>query len=86
MWRYCKLETCSLPGYDRPNCPSGWQLTGYSKRTCCRVSTGQRTCDSVFFGQVCGGIRAYQYGLPDEYVYPGYHCYVAMELVELYIK
>jgi chaperonin cofactor prefoldin len=56
------------------NCPSGWQLTGYSKRTCGRVSTGSRTCDSVFFpvsggpySQVCGRIRAYQYGLPDAF-------------------
>ena len=57
------------------NCPSGWQLTGYSKRTCGRVSTGwRRTCDSVFFpvsggpySQVCGRIRAYQYGVPDAF-------------------
>ncbi|CAI8036362.1 hypothetical protein GBAR_LOCUS20373, partial [Geodia barretti] len=56
------------------NCPSGWQLTGYSKRTCGRVGTGQRTCDSVFFpvsggpySQVCGRIRAYQYGVPDTF-------------------
>ena len=53
------------------NCPSGWQLTGYSKRTCGRASTGSSACDSVFFpvsggpySQVCGKIRAYQYGLP----------------------
>ena len=53
------------------NCPSGWQLTGYSKRTCGRVSSGPRTCDSVFFPvsggpytRVCGRIRAYQYGVP----------------------
>ena len=53
-------------------CPSGWQLTGYSKRTCGRVTNGWRTCDSVFFPvsggsytHVCGRIRAYQYGLPD---------------------
>ena len=52
------------------NCPSGWQLTGYSKRTCGRASTGSRICDSVFFpvsggpySQVCGRIRAYQWGL-----------------------
>ena len=50
-------------------CPSGWNLTDYSKRTCGRASTGQRTCDSVFFpvsggpySQVCGRIRAYQWG------------------------
>ncbi|CAI8029501.1 hypothetical protein GBAR_LOCUS16760, partial [Geodia barretti] len=56
------------------NCPSGWNMTGYSKRTCGKVSTGERTCDSVFFpvsggpySQVCGRIRAYQYGLPDAF-------------------
>ena len=53
------------------NCPSGWQLTGYSKRTCGRASTGFWTCDSVLFpvsggpySQVCGRIRAYQWGSP----------------------
>ena len=52
------------------NCPSGWNMTGYSKRTCGRVSTGWSICDSVFFpvsggpySQVCGRIRAYQWGL-----------------------
>ena len=77
------VYTCGGTGWWRravyldmtdPNttCPSGWQLTGYSKRTCGRVSTGWRTCDSVFFpviggpySQVCGRIRAYQRGLPD---------------------
>ena len=28
-------------------CPSGWQLTGYSKRTCGRITTVIRTCDSA---------------------------------------
>ena len=51
------------------HCPSGWN-TDYSKRTCGRASTGGHTCDSVFFpvsggpySQVCGRIRAYQWGL-----------------------
>ena len=50
-------------------CPSGWRLTGYSKRTCGRVSDGWRTCDSVTFpvsggeySRVCGRIKAYQWG------------------------
>ena len=54
------------------NCPSGWQMTGYSKRTCGRANSSRLSCDSVFFpvsggpySQVCGRIRAYQYGLPD---------------------
>ena len=56
-------------------CPSGWQLTGYSRRTCSTASTGSRTCDSVFFpvsggsySQVCGRIRAYQNGVPDAFL------------------
>ena len=44
----------------------------YSKRTCGRSSTGGHTCDSVFFpvsgGQVCGRIRAYQWGLAEGYL------------------
>ena len=50
-------------------CPSGWQLTGYSKRSCGRVSTGIYTCDSATFPvsggeytRVCGRIKAYQWG------------------------
>ena len=49
-------------------CPSGWQLTGYSKRTCGRASDGSNTCDSVTFpvsggeySRVCGRIKAYQW-------------------------
>ena len=59
-------------------CPFGWKLTGYPKRTCGRVSTGYRTCDSVTFpvsgghySTVCGRIKAYQYGAPD--AFSGYH-------------
>ena len=55
-------------------CPSGWNMTGYSKRTCGRVGTGERTCDSATFpisggeyGRVCGRIKAYQYGAPDAF-------------------
>ena len=50
------------------NCPLGWRPTGYSKRTCGRISGGSSSCDSVFFPisggnytSVCGSIRAYQY-------------------------
>ena len=52
-------------------CPSGWQLTGYSKRTCGRNTTVMRTCDSAIFPvgggeytKVCGRIKAYQFGRP----------------------
>ena len=50
-------------------CPSGWNMTGYSKRTCGRASDGYDTCDSVTFpvsggeySRVCGRIKAYQWG------------------------
>ena len=50
-------------------CPSGWNMTGYSKRTCGRASDGFNTCDSVTFpvsggeySRVCGRIKAYQLG------------------------
>ena len=50
-------------------CPSGWNMTGYSKRTCGRASGGRLTCDSVTFpvsggeySRVCGRIKAYQWG------------------------
>ena len=49
-------------------CPTGWQLTSHSKRTCGKVNTSSLSCDSVFFpvsggnyASVCGSIRAYQY-------------------------
>ena len=56
------------------NCPTGWQLTTHSKRTCGKVSTSGLSCDSVFFpvtggdyNKVCGRIRAYQYGYIDAF-------------------
>ena len=56
------------------NCPSGWNMTGYSKGTCGRANSSWYSCDSVFFpvsggpySQVCGRIRAYQYGLPNAF-------------------
>ena len=51
------------------NCPSDWNETGYSKRTCGRATNGTTTCDSAYFpvsggeySQVCGKIRAYPWG------------------------
>ena len=56
------------------NCPSGWQLTSHSRRTCGRVSTSRLTCDSVTFPvsggdytRVCGRIKGYQSGGPDAF-------------------
>ena len=50
-------------------CPSGWNMTGYSKRTCGRNSTGYYTSSSATFpvsggeySRVCGRIKAYQWG------------------------
>ena len=71
-----RTSTCGGLGWRRvvylnftdPNtpCPSGWQLTSNSKRTCGRVSTNA-SCDSVTFPvsggnytRVCGRIIAYQ--------------------------
>ena len=49
-------------------------MTGYPKRTCGRASSSSFSCDSVFFpvsggpySQVCGRIRAYQYGAPEAF-------------------
>jgi chaperonin cofactor prefoldin len=73
------------------NCPSGWLLTGNSKRTCghvTHVSTGSSSCDSVFFpvsggpySQVCGRIRAYQWGLPRAFHGYSYHGQTAVDSV-----
>ena len=59
-------------------CPSGWKLTGYSRRTCGRVSTRWNTCDSATFpvsggqySRICGRITAYQYGEPDAFYNTG---------------
>ena len=60
------------------NCPSGWQLTSHSKRTCGKVNSSRFSCDSVFFPvsggnftSVCGSIRAYQYSHTD--AFEAYH-------------
>ena len=68
-WRHVVYLNMTDPN---TNCPSGWQLTSYSKRTCGRVSTTDYSCDSVLFPvsggdytSVCGSIRAYQSGQVD---------------------
>ena len=65
-WRRAVYLDMTDPSMD---CPSGWRETGYSKRTCGRLSVGYTTCDSVTFpvsggeySQVCGRIKAYQWG------------------------
>jgi len=51
------------------DCPSGWNLTSHSVRTCGRASHRVPTCDPVTFpvsggeySRVCGRVRGYQYG------------------------
>ena len=53
-------------------CPSGWNMSGYSKRTCARATDGTNTCDSATFpvrgeeySRICGRIRAYQWATTD---------------------
>ena len=59
-------------------CPSGWKMTGYAKRTCGKVSSGSRNCDSATFpvsggqySRICGRIAAYQWGEPDAFANRG---------------
>ena len=75
-WRRAVYLDMTDPNTD---CPSGWNMTGYSKRTCGRASKGHFTCDSVTFpvsggeySQVCGRIKAYQWGLITGFY--GYSC------------
>ena len=71
-------------------CPSGWNITGYSKRTCGKASDVSRSCDSAIFpvygGQyssVCGRIKAYQWGSTDAFWY--YHDGHATTIDEDYV-
>ena len=70
-------------------CPSGWQLTGYSKRTCGRPGT--RYCDPAIFpvtgrayNRICGRIRAYQWGGTDAFW--GYHHGRATTIDSYYVE
>ena len=74
-WRHVVYLDMTDPS---TTCPSGWQLTGYSKRTCGRTSDGRRTCDSVTFpvsggeySRVCGRIKAYHWG--GTWAFDNYH-------------
>ena len=75
------IYTCNgTPGWRRVafinmtdtsyNCPTGLNLTSYSKRTCGRSHTTPGGCSSTTFSvgslpysQVCGRIRGYQFGV-----------------------
>lgn len=65
-WRRVVLLNLSDPS---TTCPSGWNITSFSRRTCGRSSRGGGTCDPVTFqvsggeySRVCGRARGYQYG------------------------
>ena len=79
---------CGGPGWRRvvflnmtdPShvCPSRLRLTSYSRRTCGRASSAQRSCWSTTFSvggsqysRVCGRARAYRWGLNSAFL--GYH-------------
>ena len=58
------------------NCPTGLNLTLYSKRTCGRSYTTRRGCSSTTFSvgglsysRVCGRIRGYQFGASSAFFY-----------------
>ena len=79
------IHTCNgTPGWRRVafinmtdtsyNCPTGLNLTSYSKRTCGRSYTTQGGCSSTTFSvgglpysRVCGRIRGYQFGATDAF-------------------
>ena len=59
-------------------CPSGWNKTGHSNRTCGRNSNGYRTCHAATFpvsggeyNRICGRMKAYQWGAT--YAFYNYH-------------
>ena len=80
------MTDCSGPGWRRVvfinmtdtsyNCPTGFNLTSYSKRTCGRSHTLYRGCSSTTFSvgdlpysQVCGRIRGYQFGATSAFAF-----------------
>ena len=76
---------------DNTCCPSGWQLTSHSKRTCGKISTSDLSCDSVFFPvsggdytSACGSIRAYQYSGLD--AFEAYHKGIVTTIDEAYVS
>ena len=88
-WR--RVAYLDMTDYNT-NCPSGWQLTRHSKRTCGKAfSTSHLTCDSVFFPvsggtytSVCGRIKGYQYGHTD--AFESYHNGRVTTIDEAYVS
>ena len=65
-WRHIAFINLTDTSY---NCPTGLNLTSYSKRTCGQSHTTQGGCSSTTFSvgglpysRVCGRIRGYQFG------------------------
>ena len=65
-WRRVAFINMTNTSY---NCPTGLNLTSYSKRTCGRSHTTDEECSSTTFSvgglpysHVCGRIRGYQFG------------------------
>ena len=79
-WRRVAYLDMSDP---RATCPYGWNMTNYNNtRTCGRISEGSSACDSVFFpvfghaySQVCGIIKAYQWGATTGFYLNRYYYY-----------
>ena len=78
------MTDCGGPGWRRVafinmtdtsyNCPTGLNLTSYSKRTCGQSHTTAGGCSSTTFSvgglpysRVCGRIRGYQFGSTDAF-------------------
>ena len=66
-WRRVAFINMTDTSYD---CPTGLNLTSYSKRTCGRSHTSHGRCSSTTFSvgglpysRVCGRIRGYQFGV-----------------------
>ena len=64
--------------YTSHVCPSGYNLTTYSKRTCGRINPNSFSCSSTTFSvggsqysRVCGRALAYRFG--ENYAFYGYH-------------
>ena len=70
-WRHVAFINMTDTSY---NCPTGLNLTSYSKRTCGRSHTTIGGCSSTTFSvgglpysRVCGRIRGYQFGGTDAF-------------------
>ena len=75
QWRRVILLNMTDPSHV---CPTGLNLTTYSRRTCGRAYSGGKTCSSTTFSvggsqysRVCGKALAYRFGF--NFAFQGYH-------------